>query len=179
MARKMLWPFATLPPSRVKLSIITPPVRRPGGVFSTPLVHLVGDGDVVEGASSVEFFDGVDSDAVARDCTKSVTIHSMVPGEGGRKGREWKAVVAKSTLFVKVPASIDWEESGFGFKESVVAVMELAENVLECSELVFCLQKSRPDLTLLIRAFMFVGFEIVHPTVYNFGEDYVLVGSEL
>ncbi|KAJ1552955.1 hypothetical protein HK096_009782 [Nowakowskiella sp. JEL0078] len=108
----------------------------------------------------------------------SVTIYSWVPERKGDESKAWRAIVSKNTLFIKVPDSVEWE-GGFGFKESVVAVMELAEDILGCGDLVVCLQKTRSDLNSLLRAFMFVGFEIVHPSVYKLGSDHILVGTKL
>jgi len=165
-----------LVPSRGGNNFGTLTALKPGGVPSTPLMHMEEGGGVV-GDASVEFFDDINCSVAAKSCEKSIIIHSRVPGRDGDGSTAWRAVVSTNTLFIKVPKSIEWgENDGFGFKECVVAVMELAEEVLECSNLVVCLEKSRNDLTSLLRAFMFVGFEIVHPSVYNFGETYVLVG---
>ncbi|KAJ3381100.1 Mitochondrial inner membrane protease atp23 [Entophlyctis sp. JEL0112] len=78
----------------------------------------------------------------------------------------------KKTLFIHVPNSSSFgpfsgQSASFGFRECVVAVLELAEDVLGVGNLVVCLDKDRDDLAVLVRAFLFVGFELVHPSVYN------------
>ncbi|KAJ3289187.1 hypothetical protein HDU79_004246 [Rhizoclosmatium sp. JEL0117] len=91
----------------------------------------------------------------------------------------------KKTLFIHVPVTASFSSflqsaqagaNGFGFRESVVAVLELAEDVLGVQNLVVCLDKDREDLANLIRSFLFVGFELVHPSVYD-SNRFILVGS--
>ncbi|KAI8811442.1 ornithine decarboxylase antizyme-domain-containing protein [Cladochytrium replicatum] len=83
-------------------------------------------------------------------------------------------------MFVRVPTSECWGgDEKLGFKECIVVVLELAETILHAENLVVCLEKSRADLAHLMRAFMFVGFEMVHPAVYGFGDGYVLLGCSV
>ncbi|KAJ3219265.1 Ornithine decarboxylase antizyme 1 [Dinochytrium kinnereticum] len=112
------------------------------------------------------------------DIDALLCITSRLSGRRDANLSSWPAFISKGTLFLKVPNSdCDLVTSGFGFKESVAAVLELAEEVLDCSNVVICLDKGRPDLAQILRAFLFVGFEIVHPSVYNFSSCYVLVGQ--
>ncbi|CAG8527908.1 11151_t:CDS:2 [Ambispora leptoticha] len=87
----------------------------------------------------------------------------------------WKGFVMNETLFLK--------GSGLGdvdLRESIVAVLELAEECLKCCSLVVCLDKKDPQLTTLIRTFMYVGFESCDPRVFNHDtEKFMLVGMEL
>ncbi|KAJ3416497.1 hypothetical protein HDV05_001234 [Chytridiales sp. JEL 0842] len=92
----------------------------------------------------------------------------------------WSAFISAKTLFIKVPESDTvTAANGFGFKESIVAVLDLADDVLKCSNIVICLEKNRKDLASILRSFLFVGFEMVHPSVYNVGHKYVMVAQEL
>ncbi|KAJ3031856.1 UNVERIFIED_CONTAM: hypothetical protein HDU68_011615 [Siphonaria sp. JEL0065] len=92
----------------------------------------------------------------------------------------------KKTLFIHVPCTASFSSflqpaqagaNGFGFRESGVSVLELAEDVLGVQSLVVCLDKDREDLATLVRSFLFVGFELVHPSVYDVTGKFVLVGS--
>ncbi|RKO87387.1 hypothetical protein BDK51DRAFT_41658 [Blyttiomyces helicus] len=70
-------------------------------------------------------------------------------GDGRGGLGSWPAFVANETMFVKIPeASLAGREPFAGFKENVVAILELAEEVLECSNVVVCLDKSRADLVV-------------------------------
>ncbi|CAG8533092.1 13177_t:CDS:2, partial [Racocetra persica] len=65
-------------------------------------------------------------------------------------------------------------------KESIVAVLELAEECLKCNSVVVCLDKKSPHLSTLIRGFLYVGFELVMPGTFNHNSnDFLLVGMEL
>ncbi|CAG8731757.1 15507_t:CDS:2, partial [Gigaspora rosea] len=62
----------------------------------------------------------------------------------------------------------------------IVAILELAEECLKCDSLVVCLDKKYPQLSTLIRSFLYVGFELVLPGTFNhLNDDFLLVGIEL
>ncbi|KAI8615647.1 ornithine decarboxylase antizyme-domain-containing protein [Chytriomyces sp. MP71] len=115
-------------------------------------------------------------------------------GLGAAENRQvvWPGFLTdKKTLFIQVPSGVSFSSipqeqtnstasgSSFGFRESVVAVLELAEDVLGVNSLVVCLDKDREDVTTLIRSLLFVGFELVHPSVYGTTDKFVLVGNSL
>ncbi|KAJ3107237.1 Ornithine decarboxylase antizyme 2 [Phlyctochytrium planicorne] len=116
---------------------------------------------------------------VEGDVDALVCISSRLRGiEEGNGESCWPAFISRGTLFLMVPNSDgDLVSSGFGFKESVAAVLELAEDVLDCTSVVICLDKTRSDLSEILRAFLFVGFEVVHPSVYAVNSKFVLVGQ--
>ncbi|KAI9340886.1 ornithine decarboxylase antizyme-domain-containing protein [Obelidium mucronatum] len=147
-------------------------------------VEVVGSGDC---AGSLSFINEMRS-ALDSACEKPVQVVSInartqQTGEGNVR---WPGFLTdKKTLFIHVPETASFStflqpaqgSGGFGFRESVVAVLELAEDVLGVQSLVVCLDKERADLATLVRSFLFVGFELVHPSVYEAGSQYVLVGS--
>ncbi|KAJ3330133.1 hypothetical protein HDU76_006365 [Blyttiomyces sp. JEL0837] len=90
----------------------------------------------------------------------------------------WPGFICGNSVFIRIPESIGLTGgNSFGFKESVIAALELAEDAFGCDSLVFCLDKTRKDIASLLRSFLFIGFEIVHPSVYNVGEKFILVGQ--
>ncbi|KAL2917975.1 Ornithine decarboxylase antizyme 2 [Polyrhizophydium stewartii] len=91
----------------------------------------------------------------------------------------WPGFILDSVLFVKLPALHSWCPEAMNFQDSILALLELAENCLECSRIVVCLDKSLRSLPSVIRTFRIMGFELVHPQIYSFGDDYVLCGYEI
>ncbi|KAI9355436.1 acyl-CoA N-acyltransferase [Zopfochytrium polystomum] len=91
----------------------------------------------------------------------------------------WPGFVCNGTFFVKAPLMEIESSQSLGFKESVAVTLELAENVLNCSTVIVCLDKARADLSHLVRSFLFVGFELVHPSVFGVGDHLVLVGQSI
>lgn len=87
----------------------------------------------------------------------------------------WSAFVCGGTLFVKVPPVSTLGNQKMGFKECIVSIMDLAESILHCANIVFCLEKHRIDLSFLLRSFLFVGFEVVDSS----NEKFVMVGQAL
>ncbi|CAG8694375.1 5525_t:CDS:2, partial [Funneliformis mosseae] len=95
----------------------------------------------------------------------------------------WEGFVMDGTLFLRGNAmeSVDL----FNLKkESIVAVIELAEECLKCHSLVVCFDKyssssSNNHLSMVTRIFLYIGFEIVAPGTFNHSNDFILVGMEL
>ncbi|KAJ1558819.1 hypothetical protein HK405_012916, partial [Cladochytrium tenue] len=101
-------------------------------------------------------------------------------GASGRDGvMYWPAFSFRETLFVNVPSAALDNPLPFGFKECIVATMELADAVLDCKSIVFCLNKNRPDINSVLRSFLFAGFAFVHPSQLNVSDKFVLVGQSL
>ena len=62
---------------------------------------------------------------------------------------------------------------------SIVALLDLASEHLECSALVIALERSSPALRTLLHAFMYVGATVVTRPPYPLDDAYVLVGIEI
>ncbi|KAK9687083.1 hypothetical protein K7432_014922 [Basidiobolus ranarum] len=90
---------------------------------------------------------------------------------------QWLAFIANGTMFLQPPAYENWAENEF--RETIMSILELAEEFLHCDKLVVCLEKQLPDSPNLIRAFMYAGFEMVHPSVYSQNPKYILLGYEI
>jgi len=64
-------------------------------------------------------------------------------------------------------------------RESVVALLDLADEQLECSALIIILERSSPSLGDILHSLMYVGGTVVtHPPFYV-DSAYVLVGLEI
>ncbi|RKP23947.1 hypothetical protein SYNPS1DRAFT_23958 [Syncephalis pseudoplumigaleata] len=88
----------------------------------------------------------------------------------------WEAFVSDHVMFVRPPAYDVWAANEF--RESVIALLELAE-FIECDQAVVCLDKDRADSSDMMRAFMYAGFELVYPNVFQHDSSFVLLGSEI
>lgn len=75
----------------------------------------------------------------------------------------WETLLIGTTLFIEIPMDILPE----GSKESFVTVLEYAEEVLHCSQVIVCFRKNRSDRASLIRTFMFLGFGLVAPGAHR------------
>ncbi|XP_012273870.1 ornithine decarboxylase antizyme 1, partial [Orussus abietinus] len=73
---------------------------------------------------------------------------------------EWETVVWRGCLYIRVPSCLLPE----GSKEGFVSLLEYAEEVLHCTNIVVCLRKERTDRAMLVRTFMFLGFSVLPPT---------------
>ncbi|KIM69733.1 hypothetical protein SCLCIDRAFT_1208244 [Scleroderma citrinum Foug A] len=64
-------------------------------------------------------------------------------------------------------------------RESVVALLELADEQLQCSALVIVLDKSTSGLNKLLHSLMYVGGSVVTKTAFQINPAYMLVGLEI
>ena len=68
---------------------------------------------------------------------------------------DWDAMLWKKRLYVKVTA----EQLAEGSKEAFVTLLEYAEEDLECTHVVVCLDQNVQGLKAIIRNFLFLGFQ--------------------
>ena len=64
-------------------------------------------------------------------------------------------------------------------RESIVALLDLADERLGCSALVIVLERSSPNLSAILHSLMYVGGTVVTKPVYRTNPAYVLVGLEI
>ncbi|KAF9051030.1 hypothetical protein BDZ89DRAFT_1005605 [Hymenopellis radicata] len=64
-------------------------------------------------------------------------------------------------------------------RESIVALLDLADERLQCSALVIVLERSSPTLGELLHAFMYVGGTVVTKPPFAVNPAFVLVGLEI
>jgi Ornithine decarboxylase antizyme len=62
---------------------------------------------------------------------------------------------------------------------SIVALLDLADEHLQCSALVIALEKASPALSSLLHALMYVGGAVVTKPDFPVHPAYVLVGLEI
>lgn len=72
---------------------------------------------------------------------------------------EWETLIWRGTLYIRVPSCLLPE----GSKEGFVSLLEYAEETLQCNNIVVCLRKDRADRAMLVRTFMFLGFNVLPP----------------
>jgi len=64
-------------------------------------------------------------------------------------------------------------------RESVVALLDLADERLECSALVIMLERASPKLSALLHSLMYAGGTVVTKPLYQVDPAFVLVGLEI
>lgn len=64
-------------------------------------------------------------------------------------------------------------------RESIVALLDLADERLECSALVIALERSSPALGDLLHSLMYVGGTVVTKPPFQVDSAFVLVGMEI
>lgn len=69
----------------------------------------------------------------------------------------WETVLHNRRLYIQVPACLLPE----GSKEGFVSLLEYAEEVLNCTDIIVCMKKDRDDRAQLVRTFMFLGFTVL------------------
>jgi hypothetical protein len=62
---------------------------------------------------------------------------------------------------------------------SIVALLDLADESLECSALVIVLERSSPSLGKLLHSLMYVGGTVVTKPPFEVDPAFVLVGLEI
>ncbi|KAJ2364493.1 hypothetical protein H4S02_010879 [Coemansia sp. RSA 2611] len=108
--------------------------------------------------------------------------------------RPWHAFIVDDVLYVHVS---EFSGNEHNFRHAVMALMELAEDVLGCASVIVALPRAidtraspsssqlplQPALDTdaaasLVRAFMYSGFELVPPMLYCPSPAYILVGYD-
>uniref|UniRef100_T1HP42 Ornithine decarboxylase antizyme n=2 Tax=Rhodnius TaxID=13248 RepID=T1HP42_RHOPR len=71
----------------------------------------------------------------------------------------WDTLLIGKRLYIQVRPSFFPD----GSKEAFITLLEYAEEVLKCTDIIVCLKKDRPDRAQLVRTFMYLGFSILPP----------------
>jgi len=71
----------------------------------------------------------------------------------------WDTILSNNNLYIEVPNGLLPDAS----KEAFVALLEYAEEILQCNHAIVYFLKDRVDRAILIRTFMFLGFYVVPP----------------
>ncbi|KAG2229605.1 hypothetical protein BDF21DRAFT_379632 [Thamnidium elegans] len=96
-----------------------------------------------------------------------------------------EAFIHNETVFLSSPfvganaGLLNWADGEF--QSCITHLIELAEEKTGCSTLVISIDRRnyKDSLSTVLRAFMYLGFEMVNPSIYGQESGYVLVGYEL
>ena len=85
---------------------------------------------------------------------------AVVSNEDNNNG--WDAILRQGRLYIHVGPS---QMTDGGSKEAFVSLLEYAEEVLECSHVIVCIEKRQSNTTtkMAIRNFLFLGFQPLAP----------------
>jgi hypothetical protein len=64
-------------------------------------------------------------------------------------------------------------------RESIVALLDLADESLECTSLIIVLERSSPNLGKILHSLMYVGGAVVTKPLFKVDPAFVLVGLEI
>lgn len=99
----------------------------------------------------------IDFDHIA-DSSESLLVSFKCP-LSEEKQVEWSTLLIDGVLYVDIPTSMLPE----GSRDSLISLLEFAEEKLECEKVFVCFKKDRKDRAALMRVFMFLGFNVVSP----------------
>ncbi|OAD76584.1 hypothetical protein PHYBLDRAFT_157949 [Phycomyces blakesleeanus NRRL 1555(-)] len=104
---------------------------------------------------------------------------------GGGGILESQAFIYQRTVFLSSPFAgehaiglLGWSDGEF--QSCITHLIELAEEKTGCEALVIAVDKrGKEAVNIVLRALMYMGFALVHPSVYQQEPGFVLVGYEL
>ncbi|KAF9162206.1 hypothetical protein DFQ26_003745 [Actinomortierella ambigua] len=110
--------------------------------------------------------------AISQNALPVEVLTTLTITSNDDKKNVWYGFIADDALFLRGDGWGDME-----IRESIVAVLELAEEQLGCEKVYLCLEKGHPDLADLVRALMYADFQMVHPSVLpNADPKYLVLG---
>ncbi|KAF9531589.1 ornithine decarboxylase antizyme-domain-containing protein [Crepidotus variabilis] len=75
---------------------------------------------------------------------------------------------------------VDGKSAQFvNLRESIVALLDLADEQLECTSLIIVLERSAPNLGSVLHSLMYIGGTVVTMPLYKVDPGFVLVGLEI
>jgi len=104
---------------------------------------------------------------------KSVAISTPSTG-AAFEGVVLELPAKPKTLYVDGKLAAD-----VNLRESIVALLDLADEQLQCSALVIALERSSPALGELLHSLMYVGGTVVTKPPFTADPAYILVGMEI
>ncbi|KAF8919966.1 ornithine decarboxylase antizyme-domain-containing protein [Mucidula mucida] len=172
-------PESKTPPAAIPRAI---PTRSSSGLSTPPLTPDDGSDCSLSGSD----FGGDEKDALdflmtvfphqglgALSHAKRVTISAPTLGSDFN-GMVLDLPGQPKTLYVDGKSS-----QSVSLRESIVALLDLADERLQCSALVIVLERSSPNLGELLHAFMYVGGTVVTKPPFTVNPAFVLVGLEI
>jgi len=157
------------------------PSSRASSNSSTPSLTPDSDSDDDDTKSNVKEKDGLDflmtlfprHGLSAFPHSKSVTISAP------NMGVEFNGIVlhvpgTPKTFYVDGKSA-----QSINLRESIVALLDLADDQLGCDSLIIVLERSSPHLGALLHSLMYVGGTVVTKPLYPVDPGYVFVGLEI
>ncbi|KAJ2504660.1 hypothetical protein IWW47_002420 [Coemansia sp. RSA 2052] len=94
-----------------------------------------------------------------------------------RRHSPWHGFIVDDVLYMYVS---EFQGDDQAFRAAVMALMDLAEDVLGCLSVLVALPKNSSSAAAvsLARAFLYSGFELVSPLLYQPSPAYLLVGYD-
>jgi hypothetical protein len=114
-----------------------------------------------------------------RDAARALSHARKVSIDAPQLGAAFSGVVLAlpgraRTLYVDGKAAAE-----VNLRESIVALLDLADERLDCEALVIALERSAPQLGELLHSLMYVGGQVVTKPPFEVNPAFVLVGMEL
>ncbi|KAI8089952.1 uncharacterized protein BX664DRAFT_334301 [Halteromyces radiatus] len=96
-----------------------------------------------------------------------------------------QAFVHQNTIFMMFPDQPSDDDGGMltwpstQFQSCFTSLIEILEEKTGCQYFTIAINKNQNAVDTVLRAFYYIGFQIVKPSVYGQSADYILVGYEL
>jgi len=108
-----------------------------------------------------------DDDPISDGGTGTISAKSLVKrfkfgvsaGDNAAKLPPWEAILWQGRLYVNVTM----QQLSEGSKEAFVELLEYAEERLGCSHVVVCLDRQLKEMKVVVRNFLFLGFQPLAP----------------
>ncbi|CEP20077.1 hypothetical protein [Parasitella parasitica] len=116
---------------------------------------------------------------------ETLNIKTVRTGFAETRTLSCEAFIHNDTVFLSSPfvgqnaGLLNWADGEF--QSCITHLIELAEEKTGCSALVVAIDRHdyKDTLSTVLRAFMYLGFEMIDPAIYGQETGYVLVGYEL
>ncbi|KAI9279763.1 hypothetical protein BY458DRAFT_501605 [Sporodiniella umbellata] len=115
---------------------------------------------------------------------ETMTLHTTLtlPNQSSTKTLCCEAFILDQTVFLNSPfnsALLVWANGEF--QSCITHLIELAEEKTECSTLIVSLNRHlyKDTTNTLLRAFMYMGFQMIDPSIYRQEQGHVFLGYEL
>lgn len=176
-------PITTVDCSRARATVpVTIPTRSSSVLSTPPLTPDDGSDCSVSGSDiDVDHKDALDfvMTIFPHQGLKALPYAKRVTITASSLGSNFSGVVLElpgkpKTLYVDGKSA-----QSVSLRESVVAVLDLADEQLACSALVIVLERSSPTLGQLLHSLMYVGGSVVTKPPFEVDPAFVLVGLEI
>ncbi|KAK0241900.1 ornithine decarboxylase antizyme-domain-containing protein [Armillaria nabsnona] len=176
-------PITTVDCSRARATVpVTIPTRSPSVLSTPPLTPDDGSDCSASGSDiDVDHKDALDfvMTIFPRQGLKALPYAKRVTITASSLGSNFSGVVLElpgkpKTLYVDGKSA-----QSVSLRESVVALLDLADEQLACSALVIVLERSSPTLGQLLHSLMYVGGSVVTKPPFEVDPAFVLVGLEI